>query len=110
MTNLDELRKAVEQEINAVAVGADRETMPENIGILIPSIDLQRSIDRIMGTFNSTLKTYTEEILEGLGEMEKIPKEFEPSSLVHYSILEARNQLRTEIRKSIEAVSQKRDL
>lgn len=45
------LRKEIEQEVNAVAVNADRTELPPNMGILIPSLDLQKTIDRLMDLF-----------------------------------------------------------
>lgn len=36
-------------------LGADRAEMPETLGILIPSLDLQKTIDRIMGRIESTV-------------------------------------------------------
>jgi len=48
---LDEIRRKVEQEINAASAGADTSTMPKNLAIGIPSSDLQDSINRIMQFF-----------------------------------------------------------
>lgn len=42
------VRAEVEQEVNAIAARFNRDELPENLGILIPSLDLQRAIDRIM--------------------------------------------------------------
>lgn len=56
-----ELRAFVEQEINAAAVGANRLEMPPDFGILIPSLDLQQSVDRIM----NKVEAYYEHQVQG---------------------------------------------
>lgn len=58
-----EIRAEVEQEINAVAVNSDREAMPPNIGILIPSIDLQKPIDRIMALLTKERERVISEVV-----------------------------------------------
>jgi hypothetical protein len=61
-----ELRKVVEQEVNAIAAGFNREDMPENMGILIPSLDLQKAVDRIMSLITTQKKAIQSDLVEAL--------------------------------------------
>jgi hypothetical protein len=70
---MSDIRKKLEQEINAVASGVDSDSLPKDMGILIPSLDLQKSIDRIMGMV-------TQEKLDLLDRLEKSYKGFPPYS------------------------------
>lgn len=80
-TPSEQLRAKVEQEVNAVAAGVDRSELPESLGILIPSLDLQKSIDRIMSLFTQELKEA--ERVARIDEVERIPT---LESLVHYGV------------------------
>lgn len=49
----DQLREQVEQEINNAAAGTNRADLPKNMGILIPSLDLQAAVNRTMELIES---------------------------------------------------------
>lgn len=41
------LRQCIEQEINSIAIGTHKNELPGTLGVLIPSLDLQKTINRI---------------------------------------------------------------
>lgn len=71
-TEMNGLRNLIEQEVNAVAVGADCTAMPESLGILIPSLDLQKTIDRIMKVVQAQQLKLLDEVVGALPEKRTI--------------------------------------
>src|ERR1019366_4641785 len=44
----DTLQEDIEQIVNRIAVGANRSNLPANMVVLIPSLDLQKTIDQLL--------------------------------------------------------------
>lgn len=65
----DDLRKEIEQIVNHIATGIDSDSTPKEMGLLIPSLDLQKEIDKLTGLFKSELSKI-------LTELEAEAKEF----------------------------------
>lgn len=68
------LRQQVEQIVNGIAVGQNVDDFPEGMGILIPSLDLQKAINQILALVEAAVpekKPEQEYFYEGGGQVFK---------------------------------------